>query len=572
MAGDKTPHLAANAPKLANGIAAPSGELVQPRRDVTCYEPAKIFFEQTYGGLEVDVFFGFKQTASLTEDLIRLKPTVPELHEMGVVDIRAITLSLQSGIRREVRYALDVLQKLSWWSIDLTYCEDLVDVLVDCGEQQVEMLAEDAAEVSDAIDLASYEDVIRHARVEIEWSLQEHPEVGTNAYNLDRAAERVIAVTRILRNLATPPPTPSGGMIHVPPDYNAPFLADASVIKFLSNAIRLLGTRNMLLRSHWNTQEFMKDVAHILTYVAAKIKLPSQEDALNLLHFLLAFAPTPDPSSSRELRFPSYDARRHKYYYFAVDSLAKLMLEDDPNRGYFKAIFAEASSPSIVDEPSSTTATEPAIHQTYSLVTRAFGLAIAILPDRSSLLLPDEQLVHYREAALSQGLLAADIICGLLPQSAAAALARAWLGSHDSWVPCMLNLCRSLFNDPNIRAHDGWRSVMSRAFGMLRELATIALGKQAPKHTSRQTDVVTFEAPASPAANGDGEDDSMMVEGNGSMRKTKSNKRNGRGETTWDGIIAELLPNWSFVMGALNMNQMDTNILRHLVALASLEE
>jgi len=82
-----------------------------------------------------------------------------------------------------------------------------------------------------------------------------------------------------------------------------------------------------------------------------------------------------------------------------------------------------------------------------------------------------------------------------------------WLGAQDTWVACMINLARSLFNDPNIRAHESWRAVMNRAFGMLRHLATVGLGKSDVKRSSKFTGILTFEAPSSPAANGEAGED-----------------------------------------------------------------
>ena len=53
---------------------------------------------------------------------------------------------------------------------------------------------------------------------------------------------------------------------------------------------------------------------------------------------------------------------------------------------------------------------------------------------------------------------------------------------------------------------------------------------------------------------------------NGSLKKGTEGKN-------WDAFInTDVLPNWSFVMGALNMNNMDPAILRNLVALASLDD
>ncbi|KAF2666689.1 hypothetical protein BT63DRAFT_315808 [Microthyrium microscopicum] len=565
---DKAPE-AGPTSKLVNGaepVQAPT--LPPPQVDTDCYSPSKIGFGEAYGGLEVSAFFG---QGNLTENILALIPNVPELEEMGNIDIRAISNSLESGIRREVRYALDVLQKLtSRYPLDLSSSEDLLDVLVDFGEEQTDFLAEDAAEVSDAIDLPSYEDIVRLTRVETEWSLQEHPEVGTHAYEMDLAAERLIAITRILRNLTF--------ITMRLNDKNHQLVAEAHVIKFLANTIRLLGTRNMLFRSYWKLQEFMKDVVHILTNVGDEITLPSREDALPILHFLLAFSPNPNPTSKAEVSFSLYNPLVHKYYYFAVDGFAKLLLKD-VNRSYFKSIFAEPSSPSSPTSPVSLDPNLLPVHQQYGVITRAFGLAIAVIPDRSGLILPDEILVVKREAVLSQGMLAADIISGLLPDSPAAELARSWLTSKDYWVASMVNMCRATFNEPEshelreIRGQsDGWNPLTNRALGMLRNLTTLALGKSTNKKKSKATGIFPIEAPPSPPTNGEADDVSMDMSEEHEGVQNGENKKKDDVAVSGDKLHPEMLPNWNFVLGALNKPKVDLEVLRNLVALAALDE
>jgi SWI/SNF chromatin-remodeling complex subunit SWI1 len=325
----------------------------------------------------------------------------------------------------------------------------------------------------------------------------------------------------------------------------------------------------------------MKDIVVFLSNVADKIVLPSRRDTLNLLHFLLSFAPTPNPSTLQNLRFSFYKPILHRYYPPAIDGLAKLLLLDDPNRTYFKQVFSENST--SLAHPSQSSPTSPfprstPIHGQYDLLTRAFGLAIAILPDRTGLQLPDERLAHIREASLSQGLLAADILTGLLPSSGAA-LARSWLGSQDCWVPSLLNLCHTIFNDHNALAHEGWRAVMNRAFGMLRRLATIGLGKnEQDRHHGATKNVLQVDTPSSLRENGNHITDSSPMEFDG-LADEEKRLRNGvdadeadERRKLWDGINADILPNWSAVVGALVMSDMDLGVLREMAALAALDE
>ncbi|KAJ9666485.1 hypothetical protein H2201_003407 [Coniosporium apollinis] len=421
----------------------------------------------TYGGISV----ADNMHSLVGLELHRLKPVIPGLDEMGLIDVRALSMSLQSGIHGEMRYALDHLVKLSHDSalrLELEKCEDLIDILIDCAEEQVDALAEDAAEVSDILDLTPYEDVIRSCRAEVE-SLQDIPEFGSHAYDLDRAADRLIAITTILRNVSFF-------------EFNHVLLSSPPVIKFLSNTIRLLGTRNMLLRTYTNTQDFMKDMITFLSNAADKIELPSREEAHNILHFLLSFAPTPAPlsttttstsaSHSAPLRFTPYNPTLHRYLPPALDALAKLLARDDPNRHHYRALFAaDATS-----------------HPPHDLLTRAFALAVSIVPDRAKSALTtaaEMRVVEIRKPSLMQGMLAADILASLAP-GPESGLARRWLGSEDGWAKSLVRLCTVLTKEGGMvqqqmqaqqqqggrgRVEDqGFGLITHRALGMLRRL------------------------------------------------------------------------------------------------------
>src|SRR5690606_5045792 len=141
-------------------------------------------------------------------------------------------------------------------------------------------------------------------------------------YDLDRAADRLICITTILRNLSWREEN------HAP-------LADETVIKFLCVLIRYLGTREMLLRTHANTLDLMKDLVTLLSNTPSAVERPGWEQASCLMQFLLAFAPPPGPTLPDDrLFFPAYAPSLHPYLPHAVDSLAKLLARDEPNRTY----------------------------------------------------------------------------------------------------------------------------------------------------------------------------------------------------------------------------------------------
>ncbi|CAK3964368.1 ARID BRIGHT DNA-binding domain-containing [Lecanosticta acicola] len=500
----------------------PSGPVMKSEEPQSTHYVPLLRDIDTDGGYDTAALFDLGNT------IARAKPNHPTVDEMGVIDTKAITLSLASGLHAEVRYALDTLAIISHDTrvgLNLENCDDLMDVIVDCAEDQTDILSEEAAEVSDALDLSPYEDILRNAKVEAD-TLQEVPAFGTPAYELDRAADKVIAITTILRNFSFY-------------EHNHRLLTAGPLIKWLSNTIRLLGTRNMLLRTHFNTQDFYKDIIIFLSNVTQSLELPSRDDALHILHFLLAFAPQPAPiygESGDRVRFPSFVPANHKYLPPAVDCLAKLLARQDPNRMLYKSIFTATSSSLAASE------------SPLDLLTRAFGLSISVLPDRSKGSLGNSmqlRIVEARKAYLTQGMLAADILT-TLAASNDTALARAWIESEDGWAVGLLNLAallsvdHSKTNGPKGRDL-GWdvetfKLITFRALTMMKRLAEKA-GKgalQNLQHAVTKNGAVNGET-----ANGIHDDKDDLIEAL-------------KGQPKWEGI-----PQGHAILGALMMPNTD---------------
>lgn len=322
--------------------------------------------------------------------------------------------------------------------LDLEKCEDLTDVLVDCGEAQLDILADGAAEVSDGLDLPSYEDLVRLCRIENE-SLQDVPAVGTQEYELDRAAERLVGVTTLLRNFSFN-------------EANHRLLSASPVVNFVSNALRLLGTRNTFLRNSRNVADFYKDIVTFLSNISGILELPNRDDALHILQFILAFAPHPAPklSSDSPLHFNPYVPLAQRHLPLAVDCLAKLLARQEPNRSLYRSIFSSSQT------PNSSESVPPE-----DLLTSAFALSISVLPERSKRVFSttvELKMVEARKALLTQGMLAADILASMLPtaqssdESDEKNLARAWLGSDDRWPGGLLRMAFVLSVDRSAQA------------------------------------------------------------------------------------------------------------------------
>lgn len=487
--------LAAGSPQSAGKVIQRSPP-VKEERIVKSEEPQSTTYVPNDRSIDWDGGYQVGALDQLATAIASAMPRAPTYDEMGVIDIKAISLSLASGIQGEVRYALDALASIAvdqMVPFELDKCEDLLDILVDCAEDQVEQLSEEAVEVSDALDLPSYEDIARASRVEAE-TLQDVPELGTREYELNRAADKLIAVMTILRNFSFY-------------EHNHALLTSPVLVKWLSHTIRLLGTRNMLLRTWFNTQDFYKDVVVFLSNITQSLELPSRDDALHILHFLLAFAPQPAPSSvdsAGRITFTSFIPSVHCYLPPAVDCLAKLLARQDPNRTVYKSIFTTSTSSAVASD------------LPLDLLTKAFALSISVLPDRGKGAHDQHDLrviVSARKAFIRQGMLAADILTSLAPANDTV-LARAWLESEDGWAVGLLNLTPALYESPAAAPptksrEPGWdlesfKLITDRALAMIRRLIEMA-GKDSPltaltngahKHSAKENNV-----------NGDAQDD-----------------------------------------------------------------
>ena len=541
-------------PPSANGTSKLPDDLPVDQEEFQ--KPYRRSLHNCHGGLDLEPFvranphpFDKKpdhkdvDTYLRSDDLARVKSSVPEIDEMGVIDIRALTMSLQSGIQSEVTLALDALVRVTRDNritrdqrikegIELNKCEDLLDVLVDLAEELLIALAEACDEVSEAVDLMPYEEVFRNSHAELR-SLQDCPEFGTTEYDLDRKADRLVAVTTILRNLSFF-------------EFNHPLLVGPRTVNLVSSAIRLMGTRASLLRKFVNTGEFMKDVIILLSNTGDKIELASCDDAFHILHFLVAFAPLPRPSVP--VRFSPYSPGIHRYLPPAVDSLAKLLAGDETNRLFCKqAFYAEAES-------------EPP----YDLLTRTFGLAVSVVPEHSFSHIPTSLQLY-----LMQGMLAADILASLVP-GPETGVAQSWLEAEDGWANMLLQFSirvpsrddkrlanqhrtqAQAYYEPSVR---DFHLIMKHGLSLLRRL-----GERTKARFGRES------ASPQPADDGSASDEDSDREpdlNDAAVAPGLGNK--------WR-IKMDVLPKKEVLLGALVTPDHEAKALRQLSSLANLDD
>lgn len=380
-------------PKSITDRAKGAGDWEVPRRSRSFNRP------QHHGGLPVT----HAQFSADLDNLIKYKLSVPQIAELGGVDLDSWVLSLRSGIDGEVRYALDLLAMVSRESFELTTeaFDELLECLLDCASDQVKELANPPTVGSAALELSSYQNLIRDSKIECQ-GLQDDSELGTEEHTLRRSADRLICIVSILRNFTVG-------------EFDKRLLVLNGVPTTVTSVIRHMTTQKLFLRTHANSLDFTKDAVVLFACLAPHMELKSRDEVISILHFLLSFAPIPHPSSKdSELSFSPYIPALHEYLPDAVDILASIMAHE-ATRSVLKSVFNTDCGSSKSSE----------------LLTRAFGLSIAAVHEVESI--EPRKLGGTRLICAAQGLVAAVMLVDMIP-GFERNLARKWLASQDCFA------------------------------------------------------------------------------------------------------------------------------------------
>lgn len=434
------------------------------------YKPRRLE-PSTYAGFNLDLLL--ENGAPIYE-----MKTLPRFEDLGPVDLHALAIGLQSGFQQEVRYALDRLAVLSQKPVFLQECEDLVDSLVELGLEQLSKLCEDVEGTPDWQDFQPYEKLRTSCREDLS-GFRNHLRFGEREYGLQRSVDCLISITTILRNLSFPVSERSG--FERDNDVNRRILSSPEMQSFWSKTIKLLGVKSSPLKSNADFMDIMKDLVVLLSNVCEVLIITNEDDAHTLLMFLLSFAPQAVCSGESLKAFTTYEPLKHQYLPNAVDSLAKILARDDPNRGFMKTIFHN-------DLTSNSKSPLP-------LMTQVFALAIAPIPETVFVTPPPGsilRLVEKRKPSISQGILILDILSTLLPlatnsssvpRSDTPCLQRSWLESDDGWVTRLIHLVivmglhdahslpdRHPMTREPVDTGRGYQSITQRALSMIRRL------------------------------------------------------------------------------------------------------
>lgn len=188
-------------PSIVNGTPSPKPSSVpgSPSVDNTNDSQRRITYipktrnVETYGGIDLKYF-----------DKFEIKPPVPHLNELGIIDIQALIMSLKSGMKMEITNALNILTILTAQTqpsqppqqhgLPLIQCDDLLDVLLDYLEQDIlceSVVNENQLTYTELFDMSL--DEMKSLIPELEKSTSD---------NWISLRERCLCIFNILRNLS----------------------------------------------------------------------------------------------------------------------------------------------------------------------------------------------------------------------------------------------------------------------------------------------------------------------------------------------------------------------------------
>ncbi|KAK9236903.1 hypothetical protein V1525DRAFT_345145 [Lipomyces kononenkoae] len=310
-----------------------------PSQEVVSYVP-KTRRLDLHGGFNISILAG------LGDEIEAVRGDFPLLQEMGEINLHAVIMSLRSLIPGELKVALDSLLLISVEQhivIPIAECEDLVDALIDVGEDCVKQIAQvkiepkhNSADAADAVEFDPYETMVAAARDEFEGFVTPL-KPGSDGSTVRKLTDRLSAVTTILRNLSFY-------------EHNQPFLAVyQTAYRFVMDIVKRLGNDGLLTSRLTAVARLalVKDMIVILSNIAHDVRLRSSDDAKWMIALLSAFAPVNPVATATEAdngRPPKlsklwapYVPFKHRYLALAVDVLGKLLARESPNLVYIRA-------------------------------------------------------------------------------------------------------------------------------------------------------------------------------------------------------------------------------------------
>lgn len=158
-------------PATASPQIKPNSPPAPPLPESTHYKPDRQRIS-THGGIDVSAF------DEPSDKITKYKARYNWSLNAGGVDLQPITMSLQCGFNKEATFALDQLFLLAAEGrIILRECEDLLDVLVEFGQDQVNILVNAVATASDTLQVPDFCALTKETEIEIR-ELHDEPSLG----------------------------------------------------------------------------------------------------------------------------------------------------------------------------------------------------------------------------------------------------------------------------------------------------------------------------------------------------------------------------------------------------------
>lgn len=265
----------------------------------------------------LDTFCGqdLKDMASLGRSFVSLRP-FPTFQDMGRLDIQAMTRAIESGLPAETASALDLLVVIAGdrrWGLPLIHCADLLEILVDCLVDSVQLL-----EPLHERDCLRYEELLSDVVHSIgHVCFSGSPEQNSQLKHAS-AIQRIMSVMTILRNLASTE-------INQEPIARTLGLTGALV----HGISAFCGLDSSAAIDAMTRLEFAKDAVTLLSLISSSLIIHERPILQRMLQFLLSFAPV---VSSEFIGNTFISSTTNPYLAAAVDAATKLLSRDMPNR------------------------------------------------------------------------------------------------------------------------------------------------------------------------------------------------------------------------------------------------
>ncbi|KAG5438319.1 hypothetical protein PCANB_002807 [Pneumocystis canis] len=369
------------------------------------YKPKKRVIE-TYGGFDMELI------TKMSSDLENLKCKPPTLHELGTVNIYALTMSIKSGLHSEVNRALDVFTTITGdkrWGLPLSECEELLDSIIEMADDEYNLLVQNVKVMDETMSVLSYEQMINLCYDETE-NLTVNYRPGSLGYEKIKTAEKILCIATILRNLSFT-------------EENQPIMANNSMLlNLIEHLIIMISKTDILEISNRLRLDLAKDLIILLSNISQSILIENHSTARAIICLITAFCPDSNISSNpNKIIFTPYNPTLHPYLPAAVDTLAKLFAKSFPNRHTFAKVMISISSKQCLRD---------------NIFIRALLLCISPIPLSS--LVHSIHTCEMRLALLEHCTLAAETIVSIFPRKDS--LAKSLLFADDGFLNNLINL------------------------------------------------------------------------------------------------------------------------------------